>query len=110
MGIGLGAAAGEAVLEAIPKGQVQLVIDDAGSKRLGVLVPEAEAPTELTILDAEGALAARIAKPPQVLAREQFTNVTSYAVELPRPLDERFRLLSLAMAVASGPIFEHLNT
>jgi len=108
--VGLGAAAGEAVLDAIPKGQVQLVIDDSGSKRLGVVVAESETPTEFTILDAEGAVAARIAKAPQVLAREQFTNATNYAVDFPRPLDEPFRSLALATAVAIAPIVEHLNT
>lgn len=108
--VGLGAAAGEAVLDAIPKDQVHLVIDDSGSKRLGVVVAESETPTEFTILDAEGAAAARIAKAPQVLAREQFTNATNYAVEFARPLDEPFRSLALATAVAIAPIFEHLTT
>lgn len=109
-GIGLGAAAGEAVLDAIPKGLIRFCIDDADSRRLGVLVAESDSPIEFTILDEKGAVAARISKAPQVLAREQFTNATNYAVEFPRLLDEPLRSLALMSAVAIGPIFEHLCT
>lgn len=110
-GIFRGAAAvGEAVVGAITKGQVQIDIEDPNSKRLGTVVAEHEAPTEFTILDSREAVVARIVQAPQVLAREEFMKTTNYAVEFPRLLDEPFRSLALATAVAIGPVFEHLNT
>ena len=108
--LGGAGAVGEAISHAATKGKVTFCIDDAGSNRLGVVVADADAPTEFTILDVKGEVAARIVKAPQVLAREEFTKAVNYAVEFPRLLDEPFRTLALATAVAIGPVFQHLGT
>lgn len=107
--IGLGAAAGDAVLEGL-KGQVRFHIDDAGANRIGVLVAEGDPPTDMAILDINGATIARIRKVPRPSGWKQSPNGANYAVEFPRLLDEPFRSLAVASAVAIGPVTQHLGT
>ncbi len=108
-GIALGRdVAGLVVDGAKPKSRPRYCLDDSDGHRLGVVTEDSDS-GEMAIQDVRGTHLARVAKAELTSNRKQWSSGNHFAVEFPILLEDPFRSLVFATAVAISPVKNHLE-